>query len=187
MDRYFVRGFIDGLLSTLGIVIGASTAIGTGVSMGAELEASRIIIAAGLAGGVANGLSNILGAFMGEKAAHYKRFKKVEKAMLKDEALRGTKVDKRLQDKIISSGVADGLATIGGALVPVAPFVLIYVLPIFPQVALYLSISFSLLLFFILGAYVGKISKENMIFSGLKMTAFAGATAVIATVIRILL
>lgn len=182
MDRYLVRGFIDGLLSTLGIVIGASTAISTST----VIEASHIIIAAGLGGGIANGLSNILGAFMGEKAALHKRFEKVEKAMLKDEALRGSKVDEKAQDKIITSGVADGLATLGGSIVPVVPFLLIPLLGIVPMIGLYISITISLGLFFVLGAYIGKISKENIFLSGLKMAAFGGVTAVIVTIIRLL-
>lgn len=185
MDRYLIRGFIDGLLSTLGIVIGASTAIGATGGAEGGVEASHIIVAAGLGGGVANGLSNVLGAFMGEKTALYKRIKKVEKAMLKEEALRGSKVDERLQNKIISSGIADGLATIGGALVPVVPFIFTSIFVFDPLMALYFSIIISLVLFFILGTYIGKISKENIILSGLKMMAFAGATAIVAALIRL--
>lgn len=182
MDRYLIRGFVDGLLSTLGIVIGASAAIGAG-----EVEASHIIIAAGIGGGVANSLSNVLGAVMGEKAAIYERFKEVEKAMLKDEALRGTKVDEKIQDKIVSSGVADGFATLGGAIVPILPFLLIPIFVFSVLMALYVSIAISLASFFILGIYVGKISKENVVLSGLKMAAFGGVTAIIATLIRIAL
>ncbi len=180
MDRYIIRGFVDGLLSTLGVVIGASTALGTG----SELEASRIIIAAGIGGGVANGISNILGAFMGEKVAAHKRFEKIEKAMLKKEALRGTKVDEKTKNRVISSGIADGLATIGGSIIPVLPFILIPVLLFSAFTALYIAISASILIFFVLGIYIGKISKENIILSGAKMAAFGGVTALIAHLIR---
>ncbi|KXB06117.1 hypothetical protein AKJ53_01280 [candidate division MSBL1 archaeon SCGC-AAA382F02] len=181
MDRYFVRGFIDGLLSTLGIVIGASTAIG------ASAEATQIIIAAGIGGGVANGLSNVLGAFMGEKAAMGKEFEKVEKALLKEEALRGTKVDEKFRGKIISSGVMDGLATIGGAIVPVLPFLLISILAVSEITALYIAIVVSLAIFFLLGGYIGKVSKENFVLAGLKMAAFGGVTAIVVTLIRLAL
>ncbi len=183
MDRYLIRGFIDGLLSTLGIVIGASTAMRTG----GGVEASHIIIAAGLGGGVANSLSNILGAFMGEKAALYERYQEMEKAMLKDDALKGTKVDEKLQGKVLTSGAADGLATLGGAILPIVPFFLI-TLPGFTTLkGLYTSIGLSLALFFVLGTYIGKISSENMVLSGLKMVAFGGATALVVTLIRLVL
>lgn len=183
MGRYLVRGFIDGLLSTLGIVIGASTAIGAS----GAVEASHIIIAAGIGGGVANGLSNILGALMGEKMEVYKRFEEVEAAMLKEEALRGTKVDEEIQEKVVSSGLYDGAATLGGAIIPVAPFFLVPSMA-FPEMqALYVSVLVSLVVFFGLGVYIGKISKENIIMSGLKMVAFGAGTAIIAALIRVLI
>ncbi len=180
MDRYLIRGFVDGLLSTLGIVIGASAVIGAG-----EVNGSSIIIAAGLGGGVANGLSNVLGAFMGEKAALYERYQKVEKAMLKEGAIKDSKVDEKLQDRILTSGAADGLATMLGALIPIVPFFLASFPAITPIKSLYIAVGVSIALFFSLGAYIGRISKENMVFSGLKMAAFGGATALVVTVIRI--
>lgn len=183
MGRYLVRGFIDGLLSTLGIVIGASTAIGSG----GAVEASHIIIAAGIGGGVANGLSNILGAFMGEKMEMYKRFERVENAMLKEEVLRGTRVDDEVQEKVISSGLLDGVATLGGAIIPVSPFFLVPLFS-FPEMEmLYTSVAASLTVFFFLGVYIGRISKENLILSGLKMAAFGAGTAIIAALIRLLI
>lgn len=175
MDRYFLRGLIDGSLSSLGIVIGAST-IGL-----AAPGATRVIIAAGLGGGVANGLSNVLGAFTAEKAIVYKRFEEIERAMLKDDALRDTEIGKKMRKNIMSSGAIDGVATTSGAIIPIAPFFLLS-----PLVALWTSISISLVLLFILGVYVGRISKENIVISGLKMAAFGAAAALIAALIRVL-
>ncbi|KXB06625.1 hypothetical protein AKJ52_01925 [candidate division MSBL1 archaeon SCGC-AAA382C18] len=180
-SRYLVRGFVDGALSTLGVVIGASTAIGT------SADATAIIIAAGIGGGVSNGLSNILGAFMAEKVVAGERLEEMEKAMLKEEALRGTKVDEEFHDKTISGGISDGLATMGGALIPVFPFMLVPIVAISEMSALLSSIIVSLFLFAGLGVYIGRVSKENIYYSILKMTAFAGLTAIIATIIRILL
>ncbi len=178
MDRYTIRGFIDGLLSTLGIVIGASAAIGGNV------DASQIIISAGLGGGVANGLSNLLGALMGEKAALYERYREVDKAMLKDDALKDTKIDEKYQNRVLSSGISDGLATLAGSIIPVLPFVVVMIMGLDPLIGLYSTIAMSLVLFFILGAYIGKLSKSNIIISGLKMAAFGGLTALIVTLIR---
>ncbi len=177
-SRYLIRGFVDGVLSTLGVVIGASTAIGTGA------EASLIIIAAGIGGGVSNGLSNLLGAFMAEKVVVGERLEEMEKAMLKEEALRGTKVDEEFHSKTISGGISDGIATILGSLIPVIPFIVVYLTQVSEMAALFSSIIVSLIIFAILGIYIGKVSKDNIYLSVLKMTAFAGVTAVIATLIR---
>lgn len=175
MDRYFVRGLVDGSLSTLGVVIGASTAIGFE-------GAAWIIIAAGLGGGVANGLSNVLGAFMAEKSVFYKRFEEIERAMLKGKSLKDTKIHERWKGRVVSSGMLDGLATILGSLLPILPF---FMLP--APLALNASIATTLGLLFVLGSYVGKISRENLIFSGLKMAAFGTIVAIVAYLIKVMI
>ncbi len=187
MDRYLIRGFIDGLLSTLGVVIGASIAVGSGWGLETGQAFHIVVITSGFGGGVANGLSNILGAFMGEKAAIYERYRKVEKAMLKDDVLKGTKVDKQLQDKVITSGVADGIATIGGAMVPIASFIFAPLFSLSAMTSMYLSTGISLVVFFLLGIYIGKISKENLILSGLKMVAFGASAAALVGLISVIL
>lgn len=181
--RYLVRGFIDGLLSTLGAVIGASAAIGTS----SETSAASVILSAGVGAGIANGLSNILAAFMGEKLVLVRRLEEVERAMLEEEALRRSRVADEIHQKIVSGGIVDGLATIGGAMVPVLPFISVPLFGIKGIIALYSSIAVSLITFFILGGYIGKISRENVIFSGLKMAAFAGVTAIICKLIKMAL
>ncbi len=180
-SRYLIRGFVDGVLSTLGVVIGASTAIGT------STQASQVIIAAGIGGGMANGLSNILGAFMAEKVMVGERLEELEKAMVKEEALRETKLNEKFKTRTISGSLADGLSTIGGALIPVIPFVLAPVFLISERTALLSSVVFSLLLFAFLGVYVGRVTKENIVLSALKMASFAGITAAVATLIRMLI
>lgn len=181
-NRYILRGFIDGVLSSLGVVIGASAAIGFGDNDTAAL----IIIAAGIGGGIANGFSNILGAFVGEKMVKEKNLRKIEGAMLKKEGLRGTELDKRMEKEVRICGVYDGLSTIVGSLVPVAPFLLGLIISFDSTILLYTSAAVSLILFFILGLYVGKISRENIILSGLKLVAFGIVTLIVTFIIKIL-
>ncbi|HDI12976.1 MAG: TIGR00267 family protein [Hadesarchaea archaeon] len=176
MSRYHIRGLIDGSLSTLGIVIGASIVIGL------SSEATRIIISAGIGGGIANGLSNILGAFAAEKTVAYKKLEKIERAMLKRGAIRNSRQYKKTERVVLSSGIADGLATIGGSMIPVLPF---FILPAI--LALEWSVAITLALFFAIGAYIGKISRENLLLSGFKMVVFAGLTAGAAVLVKMLI
>jgi predicted membrane protein (TIGR00267 family) len=180
-NRYIIRGFIDGVLSSLGVVIGASAAIGFGDNDTAAL----IIIAAGIGGGIANGLSNILGAFVGEKLVKEKNLRKIENAMLKKEGLRGTELDRRMEKEVRICGVYDGLSTIFGSLIPVAPFLLGLIISCDSTFLLYVSAAISLILFFILGLYVGKISRENIILSGLKLVAFGMVTLIVTFLVKI--
>lgn len=186
--RYLIRGFIDGVLSSLGVVIGASTAIGSTIGSTSTSTASAIIIAAGIGGGVANGLSNILGASVGEKLFKEIELSEIEKAMLKSGGeLHGTAVDEKLNETLMSSAIYDGIATFIGSVIPVLPFIIGALLKITDMISLYVSILISLSLFFILGVYIGKMAREHVIISGLKLVAFGVVTVVITTLIRTLI
>ncbi|MFW5912046.1 MAG: VIT1/CCC1 transporter family protein [Candidatus Hadarchaeota archaeon] len=181
--RYLVRGFIDGLLSTLGSVIGASAALNSGSGVGA----ATIILSAGIGSGVANGLSNVLAAFMGEKLVLGRRLEEMERAILKEEVLKDTKVAEEIHNKIMKGGIIDGISTILGSLIPVIPFVLVLGGILSGNSGLYASVILSTIIFFILGGYIGKIAKENMIISGTKMAAFGVMTALIVRLLRLAL
>ena len=186
--RYLIRGFIDGVLSSLGVVIGASTAIGATVGSNNATAASAIIIAAGIGGGVANGLSNILGASVGEKLVKEIELGEIEKAMLKRGGeLHGTVVDEKLNETLWSSAIYDGIATFIGSIIPVLPFIIGALFLITDIISLYTSIILSLSIFFILGIYIGKIAREQVIISGLKLVAFGVVTVIITTLIRTIL
>lgn len=186
--RYLIRGFIDGVLSSLGVVIGASTAIGATVGSNNASAASAIIIAAGIGGGVANGLSNILGASVGEKLVKEIELGEIEKAMLKRGGeLHGTVVDEKLNETLWSSAIYDGVATFIGSIIPVLPFIVGSLFLITDMISLYASIILSLTIFFILGVYIGKIAREQVIISGLKLVAFGVVTVIITTLIRTIL
>lgn len=186
--RYLLRGFIDGVLSSLGVVIGASTAIGSTIGSNSTTTATAIIIAAGIGGGVANGLSNILGASVGEKLVKEIELGEIEKAMCKKGGeLHGTVVDEKLNEKLWSSAIYDGLATFVGSIIPVLPFILGSFASITDMISLYISIVLSLCVFFILGIYIGKIAREQVIISGLKLAAFGVITVLITTLIRTIL
>ncbi|AVB75730.1 TIGR00267 family protein [Methanococcus maripaludis] len=151
--RYVVRGLIDGSLSTLGVVIGAS---------GGE---TSIIIAAGIGGGIANGISNILGALTAERAIIEEEREKKEKSLLIGNGnLKGTHEYQYKLNKTMYSGTYDGLSTCVGAVIPVIPFF------IFEQsTALIMAIAFTLLILLGLGIFIGKLSRDNLLISGLKM------------------
>lgn len=162
----FVRGLVDGSLSTLGVVIGASTG------------SPQIILAAGLGGTVANGISNILGAFSAEKAVAYEELQDIEKAMVEKD-LKGSFLQKRVEKNVVKAGFVDGGATILGGIIPVVPFV---ILP--TTTALLLSVALVLILLFFLGVYLGKVSKENLILSGVKMVIYSVIVALVAYAIQ---
>ncbi|HII59599.1 TPA: TIGR00267 family protein [Methanocaldococcus jannaschii] len=167
--RYIVRGLIDGSLSALGVVIGAS----------GSADAS-VIIAAGLGGGIANGLSNILGAFTAEKASLERERIQKEKSLLKKNGyLKKSIIYKKAIRETMICGLIDGISTTIGSALPVVPFFLFDI-----KTALYVAIGITIAILFILGVFIGKISKENVIISGIKMVAGALAVAILCFMIE---
>ncbi|AIJ05711.1 hypothetical protein JH146_0866 [Methanocaldococcus bathoardescens] len=167
--RYIVRGLIDGSLSALGVVIGAS----------GSADAS-VIIAAGLGGGIANGLSNILGAFTAEKASLERERIQKEKSLLKHNGyLKKSIIYKKAIRETMICGLIDGISTALGSALPVIPFFLFDI-----KTALYIAIAITIAILFILGVFIGKISKENVAVSGIKMVAGALIVAVLCFMIE---
>ena len=169
--RYIVRGLIDGSLSTLGVVLGAAIS-------GDPL----IVVSAGLGGGIANGLSNILGALSAERAGVMIKLKKSEDHMVGHNVnLKETEIYKKERKIVMRSGLYDGISTTMGAILPVAPFYLFDFTS-----AIYASVILTLALLFIIGIYIGKLSRENLVFAGAKMAAFGLATAAVAYALTML-
>ena len=167
--RYIVRGLIDGSLSALGVVIGAS----------GSADAS-VIIAAGLGGGIANGLSNILGAFTAEKASLERERIQKEKSLLKKNGyLKKSIIYKKAIRETMICGLIDGISTTIGSALPVVPFFLFDI-----KTALYVAIGITIAILFILGVFIGKISKENVVVSGIKMVIGALVVAVLCFMVE---
>ena len=169
MRSKLVRGLIDGSLSTLGIIIGASAAPQT------------VIVAAAVGGTVANGISNVLSAFSAEETDQYTELRKVEKAMV-DRGLKDSELVRQIHKETIVAGIADGLGTLLGGALPIIPCLL---LP-FPQ-AMYLAIGLVVITVAVIGLYVGKLSRRNMVLSALKMAACAIGVAAMVYFIQLLI
>ena len=166
MLNHFVRGVIDGLLSTLGVVIGASSAD------------KAIILAAGIGGAVANGVSNFLGAFSSEEYKGRMHIQKIENAMLSDN-IESSIIGKNMKKEILKAGLLDGGSTIIGGFIPVMPFILLD-----HDQALLWSVLCTVLTLFVLGAYIGKVSKKWIILSGLKLMILGVLTALLVHIIQ---
>ncbi len=170
MERQLVRGFIDGSLSTLGVVIGAS---------GAEIS---VIIAAGVGGGVANGLSNIFGAFTAERIEEEMHLMKIERAMLKD--LKETEIYRHAKREVLKKSILDGISTIFGSITVIIPFILALVFKDWTHLAPLSSALITTVSLGIIGLYIGKLSKENLILSFAKMAVFGIVTALLSMIIE---
>lgn len=169
--RYFVIGAFDGALTILGVILGAYVAQG-----GTEPEyVKALILSAGFAGAVALAVSSTVGAYEAERVEHLLTHRELEKAMLRP--VEGTRRE-AINVSIIVSAVSHGVAPMLAALVPLVPF---YFMPVDEAVATGIAITIAFL--FVLGAYLGSLIKEMLLYTGLRFVIAGLGTAIVLILI----
>ncbi|MEM0342787.1 MAG: VIT1/CCC1 transporter family protein [Thermoplasmata archaeon] len=165
--RYFVIGAFDGALTILGVILGAYVSEGH-----AHPELARqLILGAGFAGGIALAVSSTVGAYEAERVEHVLNHQQLERAMLR--TVEGTRKD-AIRVSIWVSALSHGIAPLLAAFVPLLPFLF---MPLDPAVvaAIVLTIGFL----FALGAYLGSLIKEMILYTGLRFVIAGLGTAVV--------
>jgi predicted membrane protein (TIGR00267 family) len=169
--RYFVIGAFDGALTILGVILGAYVAQGS-----TEPEyVKALILSAGFAGAVALAVSSTVGAYEAERVEHLLTHRELEKAMLRP--VEGTRRD-AINVSIIVSAISHGVAPMLAALVPLVPF---YFMPVDEAVATGIAITIAFL--FVLGAYLGSLIKEMLLYTGLRFVIAGLGTAIVLILI----
>lgn len=160
-QRAFANNSFDGVLTMIGVVMGS-------FFVGVE-DATQVLVT-GLSTALAIGVSGGWGAYLTESAVRRQEMDALEQHTLTD--LQDTKIGKASRVAVVMVAAVDGLSPFLAALLVVIPFFLV---PALPSVAYayYASIGTALVALFALGTYLGRISKENMIASGVK-TSVAG-------------
>ena len=167
--RYFVIGAFDGALTVLGLILGA-----TGFS-----DNPALILAAGFATSVALAVSSTFGAFEAESVEQDLAHDELQSAMLRK--VGGDKVAAHRFAKVVSS-LIHGVAPLVAGLLPLVPFLLVPAQLGFRQ-AIVAATAVTLVFLFVLGAYLGTLTKRNVAVAGLRLVAVAVATTVILLLI----
>ncbi len=166
--RYFVMNGFDGILTVLGIVLGAFL-IG--------IKNPSLIIGPGFGATLAIGISGFWIAYLtegAEQAHHKEHLEKILFSNLEDSILtRAGKV------AAFVNSLVDGLSPFLFGILVLFPFFLSQFSMIPIDIAYYLSFSISTLLLFVLGMFLGKISRQNIFIFGLKTTMAGVAIALI--------
>ncbi len=161
--RYFVIGLFDGVLTSLGVITGIWMTKGTKITLLSTI----------LGSGLALSISSAWGAW--EAESHEAEIKRKEMELKLHRSLKGTLIQKLSTFSIAWTSFVHGVAPLIGILLPVIPFLFSY-----SYLSFLLSIIIGFLLLFITGLVMGKISKQNVIVSGLRMV-FAGLITFIIT------
>ncbi len=167
--RYFVLNGFDGILTVLGITAGSfSTQVGN----------PKVLITSCLGSAIALGVSGVSGAYITEKAERLKEFKELQNIMLDD--LEDSVHKKNVTQRSIAISVVNGASPFLLALFSTLPYFMALLGLLSMQYAYYFSGGIALLLLGLLGAFLGKISKENLLSYGLKMVGVGLLTAVLS-------
>ncbi len=173
--RYFVMNGFDGAMTAFGIILGSWIA---GVSN------PGVIVLAGLGACLAMGLSGFFGAYMAERAERERHLKELEKAT-------HNRVDPIQYEasRFVEFYVAliDGLSPTLTAIISIIPFILVSAGWMTIGDAYIVSMILALITLFLLGIYLGKISKENGWLYGVAMLIVGAFTALIIFFIQIFL
>ncbi len=166
--RLFVMNAFDGVLTIMGVVLGAYLS---------GIENANVVITAGIGGSIAMGISGMSGAYMAERAERMRDLKKLEAAMLRD--LDGTHLVRAFRTASIAIALVHGISPAIAALLLIAPFFLVPVISI--SSAAMLSLALGLVLLFLLGLFLARISEEAPIISGVKMLLVGAMTIIIVS------
>jgi len=164
--RCFVNNSFDGILTMVGVIVG---------SFVSRLGDPRIILTTGLATCMAMGVSGGWGAFVSERAERRNQLQELEHAMLRN--LEHTEQARASRFAVLVVTAVDGLSPLlSGALVLI-PFMLAGRV-IDMQTAYITSVCVALALLFGLGVFLGKVGRDAVLRSGLRMVV-AGVVCVL--------
>lgn len=160
--RAFANNSFDGVLTMIGVVMG---------SFFVGVQDASIVLVIGLSTALAIGISGGWGAYLTESVERSKEITKLEQTVLTN--LHDTRIGKASRMAVVIVAVVDGLSPFFAALLVVLPFSFAPLLPSIDY-AYYASAGMALLSLFGLGLYLGSISREKMVISGIKTTVAGG-------------
>ena len=164
--RYFVMNAFDGVLTIIGMLMG---------NMAAGVTNPNIVITTGLSTSIAMGISGLWGSYLTESAERKHDLDDLSSSTLTD--LNNSRIGRASRYAAVTVSIVDGISPLLAALLVLTPF---FIHGIFPniQVVYYTTLGLALVTLFALGVFLGNISKENLIISGIK-TSIAGIASII--------
>jgi predicted membrane protein (TIGR00267 family) len=168
LRRYFAMNAFDGAMTSLGVVIGAYIS---------NIVEPMTVIGVILVSAIAMAVSGFSGTYMTESAERVKSLNELEDAML-------TNYGKASRFVSVFAALVDGSAPFLASLPSVIPFYLVTVGLLPMGLAFTVSIAAALLILFLLGVFLGRLSESNIIYSGVKMVIAGVAVALIALLLN---
>src|SRR3989339_1387473 len=168
--RYFVMNAFDGALTIFGVLLGTYSA---------NITDPAMIIRIGLTACFAVGISGLWGAFLTESAEGKREIRSLERAMHRK--LDNTEIGNAYNTAKYITSIVYGLSPFLAGLIILIPFGFPSAFPI--TIAYYASFILAIGVFFFLGIYLGAVSKDNIIISGLKLVTAGLVCMIVAALL----
>jgi predicted membrane protein (TIGR00267 family) len=155
--RYFAMNAFDGILTIIGVLMG---------NLSARIDNASIVITTGLSTSVAMGISGLWGAYLTESAERKRGLDELGNHTLTD--LSETRIGRASRFAVVIVALVDGLSPFLASVVVLLP--MMFSMQFGGTIrAYYASLGLALATLFALGSYLGTVSRENLILSGIKM------------------
>jgi len=144
-------------------------------NLSAGIEDANVVITTGLSTCIAMGISGLWGSYLTESAERKHDLEELGRSTLTD--LNDTHIGRASRYAAIIISIVDGLSPFLAALLVLTPFFLHSMFANI-QMVYYTTLGVALATLFALGIFLGNISKDNLIISGVK-TVIAGIVSII--------
>lgn len=154
--RLFSMNGFDGCITILGLLIGFYIQ---------NFDEPVLIFKIGIAAAIAMSMSGLWGAYLTERSERIKDLKELESVTISD--LNNTKIGSAHRFATIVIAIVNAVASFITAFLALIPFLFAKVLDI--KTRYYISFIILFLTLFLLGIFLGRVSKENLLISAIKM------------------
>jgi predicted membrane protein (TIGR00267 family) len=156
--RYFAMNAFDGVLTTMGVLIGSY--IG-------KVHSAKAVASIALGAAVAMGVSGAYGSFLIERAERGRALKELEESTLS--SLGGSDIAAASTYATVFIAAVDGLSPFLASLLMLVPF--LFTASIGIHAAYFLGTAVGFVELFLLGMFLGRVSRERLLVSGVRLAA----------------
>lgn len=171
--RYFAINGFDGVITSIGVLVG-NYIIGV-------TEYKHVIIA-GSAICISLGVSGVWSAYNSETAERKRELDDLEESTLHN--LDETIISRAQKFAVLALAAVNGLSPVVMAFIPLIPFLFGKYIPI--NICYYSGFALAFLILFGIGLFLGKISRSNLVVSGIKMLLAGGFCIVLSLLLKLI-
>ena len=170
--RYFVTNGFDGALTMLGLMVAFASRENVDISMA---------ITACLGAAIALFMSGISSAYLSEVAERKKELKELEQSLITD--LSESDYGKASRYMPVMVALVNGLSPLLIALIIISPLWLSLMGLVMPFSPFIVAIIVAMLIIFLLGVMLGKVSNEFWLWTGVRTLSIAALTVLVISIV----